>query len=168
MGIYKIQLVTLLYQEHEGDVLALFNANRDFFESFENTSPSAEMVRDAFFSLPKGIPAENKVVIGCYAEENLIAFVELIKDRHRKGEWLLSLLLLDKVLRKTVKGGRVLRAIFEYIKKSGATAVVGGVIEGNAIARDFWISIGAESTDVVYNQNLNGKSVPTRVMYKQL
>lgn len=162
------ELVELSLDQHGEDVLIFFNENRDFFEAFENAVPDMNLIKHTFISVPTGVPRENKLVLGCRKNSKLVAFAEFIKDRHRKDEWLLSLLLLDKKLRKTILGGKILLTIFDYIKASGAKAVVGGVVEGNKVARDFWLSIGAESTDVVYNQTLNGKSIPTRVMYKTL
>ena len=163
-----VDIIRLSEDQHAQCVLDFFVENRDFFEKIENTEPNIELVQSVFRVMPAGIPPERKVLIGCVAADRLIVFVELIKDRYCPGEWLLSLLLLDKSLRKSVQGGRILLKVLDYIQSAGAISVVDGVVEGNESARKFWLSIGATSTDTVYEQVLNGKAVPTRVMYKVL
>ena len=98
----------------------------------------------------------------------MLGFAELIKDRHIEKEWLLSLILLAKEVRKTILRGKIILTIFDFIKTSGATCVIGGVVEENEHAKGFWRSIKAIEMDKVYIQVINGKSIPTRVFYKEL
>lgn len=162
-----IDLKILNFDDDGRMLLSFFEENRDFFENFENASPDLDYIKRTFSSCPEGVPFENKMIIGCLIRGQLIGFAELIKDRHRPGEWLLGLIMVTKIYRKTVFGGRIILKIFDFLKKNGATSVVGGVVEENFAAKDFWQSIGATATDVVYDQVLNGKKVATRVMYKE-
>jgi hypothetical protein len=168
MAKADFQLLELTLDLHSAVVLDFLLENRDFFEQYENAVPSETLVKEMFTSTPASVPAENKLILGCFNRDRLVAIVDLVKDRYRAGEWLLSLLILSRPLRKTIRGGKVLLSIFDYIKLAGATTVIGGVVESNEAAKEFWRTIGAVDTGKVYNQNLNGKSVPTRTMYKTL
>jgi predicted acetyltransferase len=164
----KLTLKQLDFEKYSESVLNLFLDSKEFFLDFENSEPNLSLVEKTFFSCPDGISLENKIVVGCFCDNELLGFAELIKDRHREKEWQLGIILVSKKIRKTVLGGRVILTIFDYIKNSGATCVVGGVVENNQVAKSFWKSIGAIETDIVYNQEVNGKSIPTRAVYKEL
>ena len=164
----KIKLQKLNFDEHSNHVLDLFKESKDFFLNFENSNPNLDIVKKTFFSVPEGVAEDKKIVIGHIERGKLLGFAELIKDRHREKEWLLSLLLLAPKVRKSILGGKIILSIFEFIKSSGATCVVGGVVEENEIAKSFWRSINAVEMDKVYNQEVNGKLIPTRVFYKEL
>ncbi len=168
MARKEINLITLSFEEHAQLVLEFFIRNKDFFENYENTTPTLDYVKNTFTSCPEGVPVENKVLVGCLSEGSMVGFSELIRDRHRAGEWLLGLLITEEKYRKTLFGGRIVLKMLEFIKASGASTVVGGVVEDNSIAKNFWDSIGATATDIIYEQELNGKKVPTRVVYKEL
>ena len=132
------QFVPLSLADHAGEVLEFFERNRNFFVTVEGTTPSMELVQETFTSVPDGVQPHQKQIVGVYREQRLFSFIELIKDRHRANDWLLSLFMIDIEVRGLGFGRRVIAALEAHLSSLGVACLILGVVEGNEPAMAFW------------------------------
>ena len=163
----SLRFQSLSYPEHAQEVLEFFVRNGEFLRTVENIEPNASAVEQVFCSLPKGTKPDQKLVIGIYQDSQMVAFLELIKDRQRPGEWLLSLLIVDVNHRRTGLGRGVVSALEARLWKLGVDSVLLGVVESNVIAASFWQSLGYIRTDILSKQNFDDQEVTIRAFYKE-
>lgn len=163
----ELRTIRLTYESHASLLLDFLVRNADFFRNFENEEPSEETARGILCDTPEGVPKPQKHVLGFFDESALVGFSELVADRHRPGDWLLSLLMVDQTKRSAGLGRQIAAETLEYMQKRGAKAVIGGVVNDNAIALAFWKRLGAIKHDTYY-QSKNGKKIKTTSYYREL
>ena len=158
------QFVQLSFADHSGEVLEFFERNRDFFVTVEGRTPGLELVTETFTSVPDGVQPHQKQIIGVYRDQRLFSFIELIRDRHRANEWLLSLFLIDIDVRGLGFGRRVIDALEAHLSSLGVTCLLLGVVEGNEPAMPFW-----ERMNYIPTENYQGpEGKRIRSFYKEL
>ncbi len=145
-------------------VLEFFERNRDFFVNVEGKTPGLELVTETFTSVPDGVQPHKKQIVGVYRDQRLFSFIELIRDRHRANDWLLSLFMIDIDVRGLGFGRRVMEALEAHLCSLGVTCLLLGVVEGNEPAMAFWGRMNYIPTEIY--EGPEGKRI--RGFYKEL
>ena len=158
------QFVELSLADHAGEVLEFFERNRNFFVTVEGTTPGVELVKETFTSVPDGVQLHQKQIIGVYRDQQLFSFIELIKDRHRANDWLLSLFMIDIEVRGLGYGRRVVDALEAHLSSLGVACLILGVVEGNEPAMAFWERMNYIPADI--HEGPEGKRI--HGFYKEL
>ena len=158
------QFVELSLADHAGEVLEFFERNRDFFVTVEGTTPGLKLVKETFTWVPDGVQPHQKQIVGVYRDQRLFSFIELVRDRHRADEWLLSLFMIDIDDRRLGFGRRVIDALEAHLSSLGVTCLLLGVVEGNDSAMAFWERMNYIPTEVC--EGPEGKRI--RTFYKEL
>lgn len=134
-------LCPLNFNKHAKDVMDFCHDNRFFFIDYENSVPDELMVEKLFTHVPNGVSLEQKQVLGIYHSGKLNTLLELIINRHKKHEWLLSLFIVDRDNRQKGLGTKAIIELERHLAKLGVTCILLGVIESNLIAMSFWKSL---------------------------
>ncbi len=168
MTLGDLEFRQLSLRDHATEVRSFIEHNRRFFVEVENVSPTEQLVEEIFTSVPDGIDPQQKLVVGVYREQRLVAFHEWIKDRHEAGEWLLSLLIVDRDLRREGLGRRIMNEFEAYLRERDVHCVLLGVVEGNTPAGSFWSSMNYVRTDIVTEQQIGNRPGRVRAYFKEL
>ena len=164
-----VEFFPLKFSVHTDEVLHFCLANKDFFIQYENITPDKSMVQNLFQSVPDGMKSTQKQILGVYQSNKLCALIELIKDRHTKNEWLLSLFVVDNKYRRQGLGKKIIYALELYLVNLGVTCILLGVIEENQIAISFWKNLNYQQHTRMSNpQNINGKLQNIHTFYKEI
>ena len=164
MTVDEWQFVQLSFADHAGEIQEFFERNADFFVTIEDTVPGLELVKQTFTSVPDGVQPHQKQIVGVYREQRLFSFIELIRDRHRANEWLLSLFMIDIDDRGLGFGRRVIEALEAKLSALGVTCLLLGVVERNEPALVFWERLNYIPAETF--EGPGGKRI--RTFYKEL
>ncbi len=141
---YRIRRLT----EADVDVIfALCKGNADYYEHM-NSEPSPENIRRDLAALPPGKAMDDKFFIGFYAENRLIAVMDLIAGFPSADTAYIGLFMMDKDFKGAGKGSGIIEQLLFFLKKAGFHCVRLGCIRENLIARSFWLKNGFYYTGV--------------------
>ncbi len=126
-----------------GDVSALqvlFDEDPEYFEINGRAIP-VEEIRTA---LPPGRAAEDKLLFVLEREGRHAGLIDVIRHYPEPHVWHLGFIFLSKSARGGGTGRRCLRALYDWMRAQGGTAIRLGVVEPNAKARHLYATEGFE------------------------
>lgn len=161
--------VKKLANDNLEDIKCLCNRSRDYFLMVDKKLPDEATAISFLKDLPPGKTYEDKYLLGIYSSINnkLIALVDIIKDYHNIGEWMLGLLLIDEQERRRGLGIAIHDFIKDWVKEYNGHLLKVGVLEVNSKALKFWSKIGYQETRRV-NMEFGGVDEVVIVMEQQL
>jgi GNAT superfamily N-acetyltransferase len=129
-------------------VQRLYERCTDFHELAEGMPTRPAAGAEEIEALPPGKMSTDKHVFGIVAADGELAgYVDLVRDYPGRGEWWLSLLMLDPAARGAGLGSRIVRGAAEWAAARGARALLLGVLEQNPRAERFWQRQGFAEVD---------------------
>jgi GNAT superfamily N-acetyltransferase len=131
----------------EGDIEALNRLHArcaDYVELITGAPPQGREGEELYWRLPPERPPEAKVLLGLRPREggDLVGVVELIRDHRRRGDWCLSLLVMEPGWRGKGLGARLVEALFAAMRDEGGETACLVVQKQNEGALRFWTRMG--------------------------
>ncbi|WP_192929870.1 GNAT family N-acetyltransferase [Alkaliphilus serpentinus] len=163
---YKIKILS---GEDIGDINDLCNRAEDYFLMVDKKLPDENTSMELLKDIPPSKTLEDKFLLGVYSysDNKLIAIVDILRDFHKAGEWMIGLLLLDKEKRKIGLGRAIQSFIEEWVKEQGGSTLKIGVLEINNKAMEFWCKTGYKEYKRV-NMEFGGVDEVVIAMEKRL
>ncbi len=125
-----------------GDAAAvqrLYERCTDFHELAEGMPTRPTAGAEEIEALPPGKMSADKHIFGIVAADGeLVGYVDLVRDYPERGDWWLSLLMLDPAARGIRLGSRIVSGAAAWAAARGARAILLGVLEQNPRAERFW------------------------------
>jgi ribosomal protein S18 acetylase RimI-like enzyme len=137
----------------------------DYYLLADGAHPRPEEALQEITALPPNRLPEEKFAFGIFEGETMVAYLDLMRDYPKAGEWWIGFLLIDPDWRRRGLGGRLYRAAAELIRGAGATHILLGVLEQNARGQRFWTAMGfAESARSRYVSPITAQESVVLVM----
>ena len=145
----------VLNSEDVVDIFEILKTNQEYTQLIGEEA-SLTSAQNILADLPPDKTLEDKMVIGFYQQDKLVAIVDLVQDYPASQHIFLGLLIVDKRYQGQGKGSFILRGLLSAISKSGFSYCDIGVIDKNERAINFWRKNSFSRTGVAYNhQNYN-------------
>ncbi len=141
---YRIRRLT---DEDVDEIFTLCKGNADYYKYMKSAS-SAENIRADLCALPPGKTMDDKFFIGFYADNGLIAVMDLITGYPNAGTAYIGLFMMDKNFKGTGKGSGIIQELLCVLKQEGFDCVRLGCIRENLAGRSFWLKNGFDYTGV--------------------
>ena len=117
----------------------------DFMLLVDGRPAEPKGVEEDFLSVPPGKSFDDKFVFGIMNQKNeMIGLLDTLRWYPDEKTWWIGLLLLTPETRSQGIGQKVLHGFVEYVRLSGAQAIMLGVVEENTLAYKFWKRMGFE------------------------
>ncbi|SHJ30840.1 Acetyltransferase (GNAT) domain-containing protein [Clostridium cavendishii DSM 21758] len=130
-------MVKQLFKTENRIVEELCEKCSDYYILHDGIVPSKEEIDEVFTALPPNKNYEDKFVLGIYKFDELVGIVDIIKDYHISGEWMIGLMMIELKERRNGLGRMVHEALIAW-----ATSFRIGVIEDNYNGIKFWSALG--------------------------
>ena len=126
-------------------------------------------VEEDFLSVPAGKAYEDKFVFGIMNRQNeMIGLLETLRGYPDEKTWWIGLLLFTPETRSQGIGQKVLHGFVEYVRLSGAEAIMLGVVEENTLAYKFWKRMGFEFVRKTEPRKFGNKTQTVNIMRRSL
>jgi len=125
---------------------ALCSRHEKYYKEYLKQPPSAEGVREILTALPPGKRYEDKLVIGWFDGEKLVAILDLIVDFPAKKAAFIGLFMVEHSICRRGVGSKFMGTLLTMLSDIGYNECRLGVIENNAEALFFWQSLGFNFT----------------------
>ena len=158
----------LLFEDIKA-IHALFEQCLDYMLLVDGHPAEANGVEEDFLSVPSGKSHEDKYVFGIvHQEKELVGVLETICRYPNETTWWIDLLLFVPESRSRGLGEKVLQGFEEYVRLSGAQAIMLGVVEDNIRAYKFWGRMGYEFVRETEPRQFGNKTQKVKVMQRIL
>lgn len=114
----------------------------DFFVLTSGVEAPATAAHEMFRDLPPGKSLADKVVVGFWAADRLVAAADVIRGLRRHDDWCIGLFLVGPDLRNQGRGTAMVRALLHWLASMGARSVCLVVQKQNEGAARFWTRLG--------------------------
>ncbi|MCB0663672.1 MAG: GNAT family N-acetyltransferase, partial [Saprospiraceae bacterium] len=116
-------------------------ANESYFLFQDQRPVDVETVRAFFYGpLPPGKSYEEKVLMGAYFEDTLIAIFDFLKDWPEEKNWAIGLMVVDEKWRGKGVGKELLTDLGGFFRINSVNKLRLGVLADNQPARSFWFA----------------------------
>ena len=95
-------------------------------------------IKTNMFSLPKGKTLEDKHYVGFYANNNLIAVLDLICKYPNEETAFIGFFIMSRELQGKGEGTKIITEVCEYLKTIGFQKLKLGYAKGNSQSEMFW------------------------------
>ena len=125
------------------ELQSLFDADADYFGMAHDRPAASDEVEQIRKALPPDKSRSDKFVHLIIGEHGRIAaLTDVIRGYPEPHIWYLGFLYLAKSARGQGLGRRALRALYDWVRANGGTALRLGVVEANAHARHLYATEG--------------------------
>ena len=114
----------------------------EFVELVNHAPPGPDVARELLVDLPPGRTLADKLVIGFWEDDAMVAAADLIRDHPAPNAWCVGLLMIDPARRGAGLGARLFAAIEAWLRQVGATSLHLIVQVQNPGAERFWARQG--------------------------
>ena len=115
----------------------LFLQNEQYFR-YCGRQPSRELILSDLHATPPGKPASSKYYVGFYAEDTLVAVMDLIDGYPSDDCAYIGFFMMNGQLQGRQIGSGIIREVCQFLKSAGFTAVRLGIDKGNPQSTHFW------------------------------
>ena len=115
----------------------LFLQNEQYFR-YCGRQPSRELILSDLHATPPGKPASSKYYVGFYAEDTLVAVMDLIDGYPDSGWAFIGFFMMNKELQGRQIGSGIIEEVCRSLKTAGIRAVRLGIDKGNPQSAHFW------------------------------
>lgn len=119
------------------DILNLCCQNKLFYE-YCPPFVTEESIRKDMLILPKNTKMEDKFYIGFYANERLIAVMDLISGYPEQNIAFIGFFMTDVVIQNRGTGSEIISEVCDSLKKMGYVSVRLVWVKGNPQSEHFW------------------------------
>ena len=161
--ISKIFTVNKLYKENAEQIYQLELGNPMYFEFCPPEASIASVLED-MKALPPNMTYEDKLYIGFFLEDKLIAVMDLILHYPEERIAFIGFFMMNKDFQRTGIGSQIITEVLLFLQKEAFSYARLGYMKGNEQSRHFWIKNGFTPTGV---ETDNGQGIVV-VMQKPL
>ena len=141
----------------------------DFMLLVDGRPAEPKGVEEDFLSVPPGKSFDDKFVFGIMNQQNeMIGLLDTLRWYPDEKTWWIGLLLFTPETRSQGIGQKVLHGFVEYVRLSGAQAIMLGVVEENTLAYKFWIKMGFEFVRKTEPRKSGNKMQAVSIMRRSL
>ena len=126
-------------------LLAFCCENQAYF-SYMQSTPELETLREQLTILPPNAHLEQKLFMGLWEEDTLVAIADLVKDWPKSGTVYIGWFMLANRLQHKGLGSRLERQIEGYLRAAGYHTMRLACVEENLPALSFWQRCGFHCT----------------------
>ena len=144
---YKNFIIKDVSHNDQIKIQELCNSCVDYFLISQGKPATGNEAQEFLMALPPNKTYEDKINLGIInVRENLVGFVDLIRNYPQNGTWYIGLLLIDPKERRNGLGRYIIHEIIQLVKKNNGEKIKIGVLIENENALKFWESIGFDVT----------------------
>ena len=149
---------------------AFFEANPLYFLTVNGEAARANEANEEIHEpLPAGYTFTHKYVFGYEGSDGqLVAMANVISDLFAEGVWHIGTFIVANAMHGTGVAQTLYSSIEDWAKKSGASWLRLGVVEGNPRAEAFWARCGYSQVAKREGMVMGRKTNTVRVMAKPL
>lgn len=129
-------------------LLSLCESNPAYYELYSER-PTPENLAQTLRELPPGCRAEQKAFLGFFAQEELVAVMDVARGYPDERTAYVGLLMVGGAWHGRGVGTLIMRAELRRLRAEGFSRVRLAYIQGNEPARMFWAKLGFEPTGEV-------------------
>jgi GNAT superfamily N-acetyltransferase len=125
--------------------------------------PDPHAAEDLLVEVPPDHPLRDKLVIGVWTDQGLIAAIDLLRDFPDQRIWYLGLLLVAPEARSQGLGGRTVEAIAAWVTGEGGRSIRLAVQAQNPDALRFWARMGFSPIGTAVQELMDRTNTVTRM-----
>ncbi len=141
----------------------------DYMLLVDGHAADPNAVEEDFQSVPPGKSNEDKFVFGITDSRKRIAgLLDILRWYPDETTWWIDTLLLIPESRSRSLGEKVIQGFVDYVRASGAQAIMLGVVEENIRASKFWTRMGFELVRETEPRQFGNKMQRLKIMRRNL
>ena len=141
----------------------------DFMLLVDGRPAEPKGVEEDFLSVPPGKSFDDKFVFGIMNQQNeMVGLLDTLRCYPDEKTWWIGLLLFIPETRSQGIGKKVLHGFVEYVRLSGAQAIMLGVVEENTLAYKFWERMGFEFVRKTEPRRFGNKTQTVSIMRQSI
>ncbi|OJV62037.1 MAG: hypothetical protein BGO41_01535 [Clostridiales bacterium 38-18] len=145
---YKNFIIKDVSHNDQIKIQELCNSCVDYFLISQGKPATGNEAQEFLMVLPPNKTFEDKINLGIFnIAEDLVGFVDLIRNYPQNGTWYIGLLLIDSKARRNGLGKYIIHEIIKMVKKDSGEKIKIGVLIENESALKFWESMGFVTTE---------------------
>lgn len=129
--------VKFIREEDIADVYRLCKSNKKYYK-YLGKIPTRESLTEIITKLPDGVGKNDKIFVGFYREDNLIAIMDLITGYPESDDAFIGWFMVDGLFQKQGIGSEIMADVRATMKAQGYDYMSLGCIDKNQEALDFW------------------------------
>ncbi len=127
------------------ELQGLFERCSDYVQLYSGLPPRPTEGEEELHALPPGKELADKFSFGLFSsEQELVGYVDLMRNYPTEQEWWIGLLMVDPKARNQGLGRLAYEASARWVRSQGGRTIWIGVLEENASAERFWRRLGFE------------------------
>src|ERR1700722_7009316 len=126
------------------DLVILLNDKcMDFFLLQNGQPPSEADAREVFELVPPQCPGATKLPIGIFDQfGKLVGLIDVLRGYRTASDWYIGRMLLAPAFQGQGFGTEIHNEFVSYARREGSHRFLLAILEANASARRFWLSLG--------------------------
>jgi ribosomal protein S18 acetylase RimI-like enzyme len=141
----------------------------DYMLLVDGHAADPNAVEEDFRSVPPGKSNEDKFVFGITdSQKGIIGLLDILRWYPDETTWWIDTLLFIPESRSHSLGEKVVQGFVDYVRASGAQAIMLGVVEENLRAYKFWIKMGFEFVRETEPRQFGNKMQRVKIMRRNL
>jgi RimJ/RimL family protein N-acetyltransferase len=150
LKLNKMSSHFLVKQFSEEDILGIYEVckRNPTYYHYLKTKPTFANIKDVFTELPPNKALEDKLFIGFYSENHLIALMDFVVGYPDIHTVFIGWFMMNKEYQGRGTGTEIITEFLNYLKKEGYMYVELGYIKGNRESEQFWIKNSFKPTGV--------------------
>lgn len=155
LKLNKMSSHFLVKQFSEEDILGIYEVckRNPTYYHYLKTKPTFANIKDVFTELPPNKALEDKLFIGFYSENHLIALMDFVVGYPDIHTVFIGWFMMNKEYQGRGTGTEIITEFLNYLKKESYTYVELGYIKGNRESEQFWIKNSFKPTGVETNKD---------------
>jgi len=154
-----------LLLEDSGAIQELYEKCLDYMLLVDGHPAGPNSGEEEFQDAPPGKSFDDHFVFGIINQQNkLVGLLDVLRWYPDETSWWIGLLLFVPEVRSQGIGQKVLQGFTEYVRGSGARAIMLGVVDENKLAYKFWSRMGFEFVRKTEPQQFGNKTQTVIIM----
>ena len=145
-------LVRQLTEDDISDIYEICRENSTYYH-YLKTTPTFSNIKSVFTELPPDKTLEDKLFIGFYKGNQLIALMDFIMGYPDSHTIFIGWFMMKKEYQRRGTGTGIITELLNYLKKERFTYVELGYIKGNRESEQFWLKNGFNPTGTKSKKN---------------
>lgn len=141
MDIQKLSKKYVVKRLENSDIQDIFRLCCENKLYYEYCPPmvTAESIRKDMLALPPGVKNDDKFYIGYYADETLIAVMDLLCGYPTPSIAYIGFFMVNAAMQKRGIGSEIISQLCDYLKTEGFASIRLAWVKGNPQAEHFWL-----------------------------
>ena len=118
-------------------ILQLCKGNTQYYE-YCGKQPSLALIEQDLIVTPPGIPQEQKYYVGFFAEDVLMAVMDLIDGYPDEKSAFIGFFMMNHMCQGKGEGTKIVSHVFEHLRENGFEKCLLGIDKDNPQSNHFW------------------------------